>query len=360
MKVMHFITGMDVGGAEHMLLKVLPKLKEKNFVVSLTKQGAFGKQLEKTGIKVYELNFTIMKSFSAIKRFRQIIKAEKPDIINSYLIHSNIFARLFGRLFGVRKIICSVRNKHIDRPFLNLIDTLTQSLVTCYTPNSEAVADFIIKKQGISKNKVIMIPNGIDLEQFNIVVDKEKKKKELGIKTRYFFSCIAKFEIQKGHRYLLLAVKDLQKKRRDYTLVLIGDGSLKKEMEELSASLGIQKQVIFTGKRFDVKEILMANDFTVLPSLYEGMSNTLLEAMACHCPVVCTDIPENLELVGKDAITVAPKTVIPLADAMDKMLEKKDYKRQITQNNYKKIMNYSIDACVKRLENLYKKLYSGN
>ncbi len=357
MKVLHLITGLGMGGAERMLSKIVPLLNNENIVVSLTTNGVFGKKLEEKKIRVYTLDLTVKTLPLAILKFRRIILKEKPDIINSYLIHSNLFARIFGRLFGVKRIICSVRNKHIDKPFLMFLDRITKKLVDVYTPNSETVAKYIIEKQGIPKDKVIVIPNGIRMERFKVKVDRKQKRKELKIKTKHLISCIAKFEQQKGHEYLLKAVAQI--KRNDFTLVLVGDGHLFNDMKSLSKSLGIKDKVRFLGKRMDVVEILKASDFTVLPSLYEGMSNVILEAMACKCPILTTNIPENIELVNGDTITVPPKTVKPLANAINKMLDDITFRKKSSEKLYKRVQEYSLEKTLEKLKKVYISLRGG-
>jgi len=86
------------------------------------------------------------------------------------------------------------------------------------------------------------------------------------------------------------------------------------------------------------------------------MSNTLLEAMACRCPIVCTNIPENLELVGKDAITIPPKAVKPLADAINRMIDEKSLRKRYADRCYEKVKYNSLSNCVSKLESLYKKM----
>ena len=101
-----------------------------------------------------------------INRFGKIIQKEKPDILNSFLIHANLFTRVFGRMYGAKKIVCSVRNKHIKRPILVFIDKLTSGLVNKYLPVSESVANFMIKK-GFNKKKIEVVPNGIEISDFD-------------------------------------------------------------------------------------------------------------------------------------------------------------------------------------------------
>ncbi len=298
MKIAHLITGLGMGGAERMLLKTLPRLKNENFIISLTSNDAFGKRIEEAGIKVYYLGLKKLNLLSAILRFRKILKKEKPNLLNCYLIHSNIFGRIFGKLFSVKKIICSVRNKHINRRFLNFLDRRTSFLVDLYTPNSYVLVPFLTEHQKIKEKKIKVIENGIELEKFDFDIDKEKKKKELGIEKEFVVSCIAKLEKQKGYLTLIKAIKELS--NPDFLFLFIGDGKERKELEELSEKLGVKDKIRFLGWRSDTKELLRITDLFILPSFHEGMSNSLLEAMISKVCCLVSDIDENKELIKNE------------------------------------------------------------
>lgn len=298
MKIAHLITGLGMGGAEKMLLKTIPRLKNKNFIISLTNNDTLGKRIEEAGIKVYYLGLKKSNLLSTILKFRKIIKKEKPDILNSYLIHSNLFGRIFGKLFGVKKIICSVRNKHINKHFLNFLDRRTSFLVDLYTPNSNALVPFLIKHQKIKKAKIRVIENGIELDKFNFKIDEKKKKKELGLKKQFIIGCIAKLEKQKGYLTLIRAAKELN--NPNMLFLFIGDGKERQKLENFSKNLGVQDQIKFLGWRKDTKELLKITDLFVLPSFHEGMSNSLLEAMASKVCCLVSNIDENKELIKNE------------------------------------------------------------
>ena len=309
-KILHLITGLEIGGAEIMLLKTLPQLnKFKNTVCVIKGPTKIGKELEENNIKVYYLK--IGKKFcpQIIWKFYKIIKKEKPNILVTYLIHADIFGRIFGKLFGVKKIICFFRNKHPNKKGLLFLEKLTSFLVSHYLANSNAVKDFYISKLKISQKKITTIPNGVEIEKFSINIDKSQKRKELGFgKNDFLIGCIANFKKQKGHQYLLKALP----------------------------------------------EILKIIDVFVLPTLFEGMPNVILEAMAAKCPIVTTNIPENQELIEnkKEGLLIPVKNPKELAQAIIELIQNPEERIFFSNNAFEKVKNqFSLERTVKSLEN---------
>ena len=132
-KILHLITGLEIGGAEMMLLKTLPRMQEDfdNRVCCIRGHGPIGKKLEKAGVPVYYLNLKNIFDLGIILRFKKIIKEFQPKILVTYLIHADLFGRIFGRIFGIKKITCSVRVKLVQWKYfpLLIIDGLTSFLV---------------------------------------------------------------------------------------------------------------------------------------------------------------------------------------------------------------------------------------
>ncbi|MDD3774241.1 MAG: glycosyltransferase, partial [Patescibacteria group bacterium] len=299
-KVMHFITGLEVGGAEMMLLKTLPRFSKKfeNFVCSAG-GGKIADELRKKNIRVYCFELTKWRIISAIKEFGQIIKKEKPDLLVTYLIHADLFGRFFGRIFGIKKIICSKRTTALRRKFAMFLDRLSYFLIAKYICVSQNTADELINFWKFPKGKVIVVPNAVELDRFVVQIDKNKKRQELGLKKDdLVITFTANLKNGKGHDYLLRSFAKIYKKFPKLKLVLIGkDQGIEGELKQLAKDLKIKNQVLFLGFREDVIDILKISDVFVFPSLFEGMSNALLEGAAAHLAVVASDIDPNKEII---------------------------------------------------------------
>lgn len=293
---MHLIDGLKIGGTQRMLIKTLPILnssENKHFVCSVMSKQPMGDDLKAKKIEVYYLNVNNKVNFiKLVQGLKKVIRKEKPDIIYSYLLLSGIIARIFGRLFGVKKIICSVRNKYINSPILNKLEKMTSLLVNKYTPNSETTKKFLIKHIGIKKEKIIVIPNCIETQKFT-----KRKTNNNPLKK---IICVASFKKQKGHEVLINAFKQIVKDDKTITLDLIGWGERETQLKNLVREKKLEKNIHFLGANRHIENVLHKYDLFVLPSFFEGMSNSLMEASVANLPALTSDIPENREVLGQN------------------------------------------------------------
>src|SRR6185369_9251614 len=360
-KILHLITGLEVGGAEMMLLKTLPRMQEAfdNRICCIRGHGEIGKRLEAASVPVYYLDLKNIFDLGIIFRFGKIIKEFEPDILVTYLIHADLFGRVFGRIFGIKKIICSVRVKLIQWKYLPLLalDGLTSFLVNHYHFNSHTVADMYLKYFFLSNKKITVIPNGIEIAKYKISIDKMKKRRELSIPEDVFLiGCVGRLEKQKGQKYLIGAFSEIIKTHPQVFLILIGDGSYRIFLEKLAQTLELGNCVKFFGRRSDVPEILQTIDLFVLPSLYEGMSNAVMEAMAAGKPIITTHIPENKELIqnNQTGILVSPKNTLALKLAMENIIENSELKKLLGDEAQKSVSkNFIIEAIINRFQRFY-------
>jgi glycosyltransferase involved in cell wall biosynthesis len=356
-KILHLITGLEIGGTEMMLLKTLPKMQDNfdNRICCIRGRGPMGKRLENAGIPVYYLDLKNIFDLEAILRFKKIIREFEPKILVTYLIHADIFGRFFGKLFGIKKIICSVRVKLIQAKYLPLLflNALTSPLVTHYHFNSRTAANMYRKFFFLPRKKITIIPNGIEIEKYNIQIDKLKKKKDLGLpEDKIIIGCVAKLRKQKGHKYLIEAFGKISKQEDNLILLLIGDGEERKNIEKQIEKLNIRDRVYLLGNRNDIPEILQIIDVFVLPTLFEGMSNALMEAMVAGKPIITTDIPENRELINDNVSGILIPTKDPLSIAKNilKLTANKLQAQNIAANTKKEMMeHFSLEKTTREM-----------
>lgn len=301
-KILHLITGLELGGgAENMLLQLLPDMRKDfdNKVCVIIGHGEIGKRLESNGIPVEYLDLGSIVDFGAVLRYRKIVKSFRPDVQVHYLIHADLFGRVFGRLFGVRKMIPYIRNIHRQRKLLMFLDRLTLPLAYFVLTNSETAKAYYIATMGVSPAKIRCIPNGVDLSRFSSAISrKTEKRRELGIpEGSLIVGSVARLEKQKDLQTLIRAFASVVRNGIDASLALVGHGREEDRLRSLSNELGISEKVFFLKKRRDLPEIIRLFDVFVLPSLNEGMSNALLEAMAAKRIIITSDIGENAELI---------------------------------------------------------------
>lgn len=305
-KILHLISGLEIGGTETQLLRVLPELQRyhENHVCCVRGHGPIGKQLEKNGVPVQYLEFKNIFDLGVIYRFYKVVRKIQPDILVTYLIHADLYGRVFGRLFNIKKIVSSKRGSLLQWEWLSFFDKLTKSLVTHYLVQTEAArSEWMGKLNLFDKKRFTIIPNGINAKQFNIKIDKDLKKQEISIPTNSFvISCISRLRIGKGHEYLLEAFESVYRTNKGSTLLIVGDGERELPLKEQIQSYSSKNAIKFLGNRSDIPEILAITDIFILPTEKEGMSNAIIEAMTSGVPVITTDIEENRCLI-KNGLT---------------------------------------------------------
>lgn len=301
-KILHLITGLELGGgAENMLLQLLPRMQADldNRICVIKGRGGIGKKLEATSIPVYYLELKNVFDLGLIFRYKKVLEEFQPDVQVNYLIHADIFGRVFGKMFGVKKIVPYIRNIHRNRKCLMFLDKITLSLADFVLTNSETAKKYYTEKMKVKNNEIMCIPNGVDILRFeNLNVNVAEKKKEIGIpESSFIIGTVARLEKQKDISTLIRAFEMVQKKHSKLHLLIVGHGSQKENLKKMITDLNIENKVTMLEKRTDALELLQIMDVFVLPSHNEGMSNAILEAMALKKNIITSDIEENKELI---------------------------------------------------------------
>jgi glycosyltransferase involved in cell wall biosynthesis len=357
---LHFISGLNVGGTETQLLRILPELQRyhSNHVCCFRGHGSIGKQLETSGIPVHYLNFRGIYDILVIFRFKKVIREIRPHIMITYLIHADIIGRILGRIFGIRNIICSKRGSLLQWEWLSLVDRVTSKLVTHYTTQTQASKKEWMKKLHLPDEKFTVIPNGINKNDYHISLNGQTKKKSLGIPNdSTIVTCVSKLRQGKGHRPLLKAFEILFESNNDdnFHLLLIGDGELYIQLFKQVQNYSSRDSIHFLGHRSDIPEILAISNIFILPTSGEGMSNAILEAMASSTPIITTNIPQNKELLGHDFDLYIPiNNASAIKDAIFKLTHDAHLRQKLCRQAKSKLRNhYDHKIIAKHLAKLY-------
>lgn len=358
--ILHLITGLETGGAEMNLVRLLPALEQhaRNIVCCLTGEGPISQLLRKKNIPVIHLGArrSVFNFFSPkiLRTFRTLIHTEKPDVMITYLVHADLFGRVWGRIFGVKNIFCSNRGSLLGWQWLSSIDRITSFLVTGYLFQTRAMCNMVAKKQHILSEKTCIIPNAVDLAD----IDKQETDRSATLQSMPNPSlptiiCVANLRKGKGHVTLLRAHERLSASFGPINLLIVGDGDQCPILEALATQSNARKNVFFLGYRSDIPQLLRASDCFVLPTHYEGMSNAILEAITAGVPVVTTDIPVNREVIrdGISGLLVPIGNEEKLTEAIELIL--RNPKR--SASFVKKGQQFIQDTC--RPEKVAKKLF---
>jgi len=360
-KIIHLIQALDNGGCENMLLRTLPLLNDfEHKIITLHHKGELAEQFEQKNISVVNINQKNLLDIFAYLRLLSLIKKEKPNLIFTYLFHADFIGRLFLQIFTSIKIIPSLRTTYNHRKYwpARLFEKLTKYFVKNYLANSESVKNFYVEKIGVKKEKIAVIHNGIDTDFYDTVKRNENLRENFGIKKEDIaIICVANLHINKGHRYLLEAFEEVYKENKKIKILLAGDGNEKENLLRQMENYQSKNNILFLGKRDDVPQLLKISDIFVLPTLFEGMSNAIMEAMTCSLPIITTDIPENRELIENDeaGILIPTKNSADIQKNLSFLLQDETWRKNLGKNARRKIIEkFEIKKISEKISNFYK------
>jgi len=364
-RILHLTTDSRIGGTEKNIISLVTRLHKdryENIVVALMSGGEMVERLRGSGIEVECLGMRNKFDLPAVFKLFRILREKKVDILHTYLFHANILGRIMGRLAKVPVIISSIRVMEKRRYHLWL-DRLTNGMVDVETCVCEAVREYTLEKAGIRPDKLVTIANGIDIGEYNLGMNLEEEKRKLSIESNYpVLGVVGRLHEQKGHVYLLEAMAVILEKYPKAVLLIVGDGHLKRKLEEACFKLHINEAVKFLGLRKDIKNLMALMDVFILPSLWEGMPNVILEAMVLGKPIVATRVGGAEELIedGVTGLLVPPFDEGALAKAIIDILTREDKGRELGETAKGEVeRKFPLEAMVRKTEKLYRGLIPG-
>jgi len=222
------------------------------------------------------------------------------------------------------------------------------------------VRDFAVKSIGVPSEKLVVIYNSVEISEYQGGVDVARIREELEIDPAHtVVGTVSRLDEAKGIRYFLQAVPEVLIRNSEVSFLIVGAGSQRRELERLARDLDIESRVIFAGYRPDVVKMLAIMDVFVLPSLYEGFPNAVLEAMAIAKPVVATRVGGTPEAVedGVTGLLVPPRDPKALAEAIIALLQDRERAEAMGQAGRERVERYfSAERMVQETEALYEEL----
>lgn len=322
-KVVFAIQDLGLGGTEKTVVMQANLLHERGYEVAVLTVAKNPKKDLAIFLRVpqYNFNFKSLYDVSELLRLLIFLRKYKPDTVISNLFFTNTIiklAKIFYRDFNLFIREGNVFVKHSLKA--KLFDRVTQYMARGYITNAAAIKKDMIEKIGIHPRKIKVIYNGVDPQSFREpAISREKKRKSLGIPEGAFvlLNVGSMNSEQKGQKYLLGALAKIPKEEK-VIVVFVGDGQLRNKFTMYAQGLGVSGVTFFLGNRNDIKELRHASDMFVFPSIWEGMPNALLDAMASGMPIIATPVGGISEVIkdGESGIFVSPGDVSGLADAI--------------------------------------------
>ena len=359
--VLQIVEGLNLGGAETKLLELIAQMDRRRFRTVFCSLGLGDQIKEKLqGLDVKFVNLSRKHRFdpSLVWRVRKLILEENIDVVMTTLFYADVVGAL-ARLFTPAKAVFSwetISAPEWLRPHRLLTYRLAMRFCTRVVSVSQATAKWLVEKRGLPESKVTVIPYGVNLSLYRQGKNFELRR-ELGIDSRAcLVGVVARLHPQKGHRYLIQAAEKIVAAHPQTRFAFVGDGELRRELELQVQSLKLDKHFLFLGFRDDVKDLLRTFDLFVLPSLYEGLPNVVLEAMACGLPVVATAVDGTPELVvdGETGYLVPPRDPDALAEKINKLLGQPDLADAFGRRGRRRVEeHFSLELQVQRFQELY-------
>jgi glycosyltransferase involved in cell wall biosynthesis len=347
------------GGQQHMylLIKYIDKNRFRIFSVSQN-NGPLYERFKHISEKIYNINLRKISIFNLIKLIIITLK-NNINVIHSHGKGAGIYSRIVGLLTN-RKVIHTLHGIHYtEYPWLLQKVYLTIerifSLLTFKIINvSRSEQNLALSLKMYKPEKAVIIHNSIEKDRFDIDIDTTRYKDEFHTEGKHVFLTIGRYGYEKGLDILIRAADYILKKRNDVMFLLAGDGPEKDKLNELIHRYNIEPYIKLIGPREDIPQLLKFSDCFILPSRWEGLPITLLEAMAAKKVIIASQVMGNVDLIehGKNGLLFKKEDYIDLADKIEYVL--KNNCSMLSENAYHSLLSrFSLEDMVRQTELLY-------
>lgn len=375
-KLIVAISSYEIGGVSSIAKNLLDSLDRKKFQIvfmaEMVQEGHYPipDDVRVVDLKLHPKKRIIGKIFnlaSHIRNFRRAVVMEKPDLILSLSYNLSCYLLLipisklkrrvlvgeFSENFFVRPLQHSIR-QILFRAVYKLMMHFSYRHAERIIVVSKSLGRQIRRSFNIPEEKIKVIPTPVNLARIRDSMGEEVLDYEFS-KDYIHVSFLSRLSPEKGIEYLLLAFSKLKRDIRS-RLIIIGEGRSRQELEEMAVSLGIQDDVIFLGYKDNPFKYLARSDMFVLPSLYEGLPNVILESHACGVPVIATRCVGGIDEIiddGKSGLLVDPADEDSLYRAMQKLAQDKELRGRLIEGGKRQINSYDLPEKLKDYEEVF-------
>lgn len=363
MPVLHYYP--VIGGLENWTQNIAERLSEQNDIYIITgRVKAQPVREKKNGVYVFRTSLFALKNLSYSSLFYilsalpfiffkslLLARKEKIDIIHCQGFLSSCIGFLLSKIFNISYII-TVQRMEKKSFFRKLVYENARLCIG---------ASFAIKMyfEQIGIKNSIVIPNGVDLQKFQNLRQNQIRAK-LGLKDEFIITTVARLEKIKGVEYLIKALSNYRLRIINYKLLIIGEGSRRQALEELSKKLGLSENIKFLGQiqNKEIPKYLAISDCFILPSLQEGFGIAVLEAQASKVPVIASNVGGISDIIedGKTGVLIEPKDSEQIAQAVIKMFSDQNFGKVLTKNAFQKLEKYDWQNIANKVFSVYQSI----
>jgi glycosyltransferase involved in cell wall biosynthesis len=366
-KIVHLITGLETGGAERMLARLVAQMNRERFpsaVVSMTGVGRIGREIADAGVSLHSLGMPRgLPDPRAIPKLARVMRAVRPAIVQTWLYHADLLGFLVQRLGLAPHLIWNLRcTESTGSPVVRWMLTRLSGLPNAVIANSETGKRFH-ETIGYRPRRWLTIPNGFDMAALRPNREAGRQQRaELGIRSDAAAILMpARFDPMKDHATFVAAAARVAAGCRDVVFALAGAGAdpTNNALNSMIAAHGLNGRILLLGERCDLDALYPAFDSVVLSSAYgEGCPNVLGEAMACGVPCVATDVGDSALMIGDTGQVVPPGNPAALAAGIERLIGLPPEERHALGIRARDRIrrDYDLDAIVARYEALYEEI----
>lgn len=362
MRLLHIINCLATGGAEKLLVDIVPRFRKKGIDVDVLLLNGASYPLKDQLQSVFEGKIICLDDKSIYSPYKILML--KKYIHNYDIIHVHLFPAVYwvsisARLFNISsKIIFtehSTSNKRFRQSWTIPFDRVIYARYTRIIGISEKISQFVSTRFRLETIETIQ--NGVDIKEYQEATryDSTELTNILGISKRAgrLIIQVSSFQEPKDHATVIQSLKYLE---NDVNLVLVGTGGLLDATKSMVRELGLSDRVVFLGLRSDVPRLLKSADVVVLSSKYEGMSLSSIEGMASGRPFVASDVPGLTEIVEGAGVLFPQGDSERLAHEINRLLADKRYYNDVVKKCQERASSYDISVMVEKHIELYESL----
>lgn len=342
LRVLQVVTKMDRCGLETLLMNYYRNIDREiiqfDFLTHREEHGQYDDEIEQLGGNIYHIPPLNPLNPGYYKALDDFFRTHPYNIVHSHLDCTSTFPLRAAKKAGVSYRIAHIHSTSQDKDFKYPIKMLSKKMMPYYATDFFACGE-VAGKWAFPGKKFIVMKNAIDTAKYmpNASI-RSKVRKEFNLENEFLVGHVGHFAPPKNHTFLLKIFSEFKRIEPSAKLMLVGGGDREPDIIQEAERLGIISDVIFTGVRADVNELMQAMDVFVLPSLYEGLPVTMVEAQAAGLPCVISDkVPTECAIVDGLVKSVALSDDLSIwVDALQKAknIERKDHTQEISEKGY--------------------------